>query len=79
MPLVYADSPLFAPTDAIPAVVAAAHTHALTLALGSCVPALHASLLFVAPCKAILVFFNRKLYLPWACGEAEDVGNVNSK
>ena len=49
VPLVYADSPLFAPTDAIPAVVATAHTHALTLALGSCVPTLHASLLFVVP------------------------------
>ena len=49
VPLVYAHSPLFALPDAIPAVVATAHTHALTLALGSCVPTLHVSLLFVVP------------------------------
>jgi len=43
--LVHSYVALFAPAAAVPA----AHMHALTLALGSCVPALRASLLFVAP------------------------------
>ena len=42
-------SPLFAPAAAVPAVCTTAHMCALTLALGSCVPTLHTSLLFVAP------------------------------
>jgi hypothetical protein len=45
MPSVCARLPLFVPAAAVPA----AHTRALALALGSCVPALRVSLLFVAP------------------------------
>ena len=42
-------------------------------------PARVSSICNTLPVKAILVFFNRKLYLPLACGEVEDAGNVDSK
>ena len=58
VPSVCAHSPLFAPADAIPAAVAIAHMPALVLALGLCVPTLHASLLFVdLTCKSNISIF----------------------
>ena len=83
VPLVCAHSPLFAPADVVPAAVAIAHTLALVLTLGLCVPTLHAALLFVdLTCKSNISIFLIEsctyLGLGHAC-EADDAGNADSK